>query len=111
MGRLFCYLGVGLSAPITPIQTIGKTKPGRGGRRPGSGRKSLHTAEYQATRRAQVEAIVTAEEWAKAVRALLKEAQRGNVKAFGVLAPYVVGALPREVSGEVDGHRFVFVIE
>lgn len=97
-----------LSGTIQPLREI---KNGHGGRRPGAGRKSAHSQAYQAMRRAQVEEIVTAEEWAKVVRALLKEAQRGNVKAFGAIAPYVLGALPKEVSGEVDGRRFLFVIE
>jgi hypothetical protein len=83
-----------------------------GGARNGAGRKSDTTLAYQAARRSQVEEIVTPEQWDKAVRSMLRQIQKGNVKAFGALAPYVMGAAPKEISGTVDGDgRFVFVVE
>lgn len=76
----------------------------RGGARPGAGRKSAKTEKYQAARRAQVEALVTPEEWAAVLRGQVKQAQKGNVKAFNALAPWVMGAVPQSVEVTGDGH-------
>jgi hypothetical protein len=70
--------------------------------RPGTGQKSAATVAYQASRRGQVEAIVTDDEWAKVIRAQLRQAKRGNVKAFCSLTPWVMGAEPKEIRVTVD---------
>lgn len=68
----------------------------------GSGQKSPATQAYQATRRGQVEAIVTEDEWAKVIRGVLRQAKRGNVKAASWLTPWVMGAEPKEIVVTLD---------
>lgn len=84
----------------------------KGGARPGAGRKKSSTLEYQASRRATVERVVTDAEWTKAIEGMLAAIAEGNAKAFAALAPYVMGAAPKEVTvkGDTD-HPFVFVVE
>jgi len=69
---------------------------------PGAGEKSLLTLAYQSSRRGQVEQIVTAEKWASVIRAMLRESQKGNVKAAAWLTPWVMGAEPKEIRITVD---------
>jgi hypothetical protein len=82
------------------------------GRRPGAGRKSDKTIEYQAGMRQVVEEVVTPEKWREAIEGMLLSIKDGNAKAFTALAPYVMGAAPKEVTikGDAD-HPMVFVIE
>lgn len=62
--------------------------------------------------RAVVERVVTPEKWEAAVAGMLDTIAAGNSKAFVALAPYVMGAVPKEISGQVDKDgRFVFVVE
>lgn len=75
---------------------------GKGGARPGAGAKKHDSLEYQASQRAVVERIVTQEKWAEAVEAMLKEVKAGNVKAWFTIAPYVLGAPPKEVTLKGD---------
>lgn len=62
--------------------------------------------------RAVVEEVVTPEKWKAAVEGMLATIAEGNSKAFTALAPYVMGAAPKEVTvkGDAD-HPMVFVIE
>lgn len=71
-------------------------------RSPGAGKKSAETVAYQGSRRGQVEQVVTAEEWEKVIRAQLRQAKRGNVKAAAWLTPWVMGAEPKEIRVQVD---------
>lgn len=68
----------------------------------GAGRKTAATQEYQASRRGQVEEIVTGPEWAKVIRKQLRLAQEGSVKSAAWLAPWVMGAEPKEITVTVD---------
>lgn len=90
---------------------VRQSKP-RGGSRPGAGRKSLKTIDYQAGMRQVVEDVVTPEKWRDAVEGMLQTIKEGNSKAFSALAPYVMGAPPKEVTvkGDAD-HPMVFVVE
>jgi hypothetical protein len=62
--------------------------------------------------RTVVEQAVTPEKWREAVEGMLASIKEGNAKAFSALAPYVMGAPPKEVTvkGDAD-HPMVFVIE
>jgi len=68
----------------------------------GSGQKSAVTLAYQSSRRGQIEEIVTAAEWDRVIRGVLKQAKRGNVKAAAWLAPWVMGAEPKEITVTAD---------
>lgn len=68
-----------------------------GGARPGAGRKTAATKDYQTTMRAAFERCVTREEWEVCIQALLRDAKRGSVAAFRELAPWVVGRVPDQV--------------
>jgi hypothetical protein len=69
---------------------------------PGAGQKSATTLAYQSSRRGQVEEIVTPHAWASVIRAMLRQAQQGNVKAATWLQPWVMGAEPKELTVTVD---------
>lgn len=68
----------------------------------GAGRKSPLTLAYQASRRGQVEEIITPEKWASCVKAMVRETVKGNVRAFEALVPWVMGAEPKEITVQVD---------
>jgi hypothetical protein len=75
---------------------------GWGGRRPGAGRKTRTTAEEQASRRDVVLRVVTTKRWAEVVLGMVAKAASGDAKAFAELAPYVMGAKPKELTVTVD---------
>ena len=68
----------------------------------GAGRKSDATLFYQASRRGQVEEIITPQKWASCIKAMLRETVKGNVRAFGALTPWVMGAAPKEITVTLD---------
>ena len=68
----------------------------------GAGQKSPATQAYQASRRGQVEEIVTPEKWASVIRGMLRQAQKGNVKAAAWLTPWVMGAEPKQLDITID---------
>lgn len=74
-----------------------------GGKRAGAGRKSAATQDYQATMRGVVEQVVTAPRWRAAIEGMLVQIAEGNAKAFSALAPYVMGAAPKEIRVSGDG--------
>ncbi|HKA83083.1 MAG TPA: hypothetical protein VKD21_04435 [Acidimicrobiales bacterium] len=76
----------------------------------GSGQKSAVTLAYQSSRRGQIEEIVTAAEWDRVIRGVLKQAKRGNVKAAAWLAPWVMGAEPKEVTVHVEARVRAFAL-
>lgn len=83
-----------------------------GGARPGSGRKSTATEGYQAQMRSVITERVTREDWAMVVEVALAHAKAGKSDARDWLSAWIVGAVPKEVTGQVDTDgRFVFVIE
>lgn len=77
---------------------------GHGGHRPGSGRKKLETKVYQATRRDQLQAVVTDEDWEQIVRKAVEDAKTGDYVARSWLTPYVAGKVPEEIvhKGDTD---------
>jgi hypothetical protein len=74
----------------------------RGGSRPGAGRKRKPVEEQQAANRDVFLAVVTAKRWRAAVFGLLAKAAEGDALAFRALAPYVMGAAPKELTIRVD---------
>ena len=70
---------------------------GHGGWRPGAGRKSSQTQTYQASRRTQLQQIVTDEDWAEVVKKAVEQAKSGDYVARAWLSPYVAGKPPEEI--------------
>ena len=81
---------VSIDSVVVPIKK-------RGGARPGAGRKSRKTRNYQHTMLEVVQMRVTPDRWARAIDGMLDSIESGNAKAFAVLAPYVMGAAPKDV--------------
>jgi hypothetical protein len=88
----------------------GGSRPNSGGARPGAGRKSKATLDYQGTMRAVFEEVVTPEDWKYVVSVALAHAKAGKDDARRWLSPWIVGAEPKEMTvvhqeseGEVAG--------
>lgn len=74
----------------------------RGGRRPGAGRPKDAFLEFQRARRDAVARVVTATRWRAAILGMLEKIEEGDALAFRALAPYVMGAPPKEITVKVD---------
>lgn len=74
----------------------------RGGWRPGAGRKRAETKALQATRRDQLQAIVTDADWAQIVKKAVEDAKTGDYVARSWLTPYVAGKVPDEVNVQIE---------
>ena len=73
-------------------------KPGRsGGKRDGSGRPKVAEKTYQETMRAKFQECVTTDDWREAVGSMVRLAKRGDVAAFKVIEPWVMGKVPNAV--------------
>ena len=75
---------------------------GHGGSRPNAGRKPKRTEQYQVKMRAIIEETVTAQDWRDVVKMALQDAKDGDKDARRWLAPWVVGAEPKEVTVKGD---------
>jgi len=74
----------------------------RGGFRPGAGRKKAATVAYQATRRDQLQVLVTDPDWEAIVRRAVEDAKNGDYVARQWLTPYVAGKVPEEVNVHIE---------
>lgn len=76
---------------------------GRGGPRPGSGRKRKATVEQQASRRSVVLDVIGEREWRETVTAWLAMAQETPSVIYPLL-PYLLGGVKQEIehSGQVE---------
>lgn len=83
----------------------GGPRPNSGGARPGAGRKSKSTAEQQQSNLGIALATAGPDEVHGMVVSMIAEAQRGNVRAFLALVPYLFGspAQRHELTGERGG--------
>lgn len=83
-----------------------------GGRRSGAGTRTAAVNDRQASFRTIVMDSVPPERWAGVITKALEQAEGGDGVARSWLGSYLMGAPPREISGQVDGDgRFLFVIE
>jgi hypothetical protein len=67
-----------------------------GGARPGAGRKKLELKVEQQTRRDELVAEVTAEDWRAIVRKAVDDAKGGDYSARIWLTPWLLGAPPKD---------------
>lgn len=76
---------------------------GRGGARPGAGRKKKETTEEQLSRRDVLLEVFTVEEWRAIAVQLLSQAKGGNLMILLPYLPYLLGSPKQElnVSGKV----------
>lgn len=82
---------------------------GHGGPRPGAGRKSKKTQDYQATMRAMVEEVVTPEDWQQVLLVNLARAKSGDGDSRKFLEPWVMGRVPEEANVNVAGGVKIFL--
>lgn len=77
---------------------------GHGGARPGAGRKKVSTKEAQQCRRDIILDVFTPEETRAAAQAILARIKaNGDPKAFGAIAPFVLGKDADELDVKVSG--------
>jgi hypothetical protein len=81
-----------------------------GGARPGAGRKSEATEQYQIHKRAIVEEVVTDEDWRMVVLVALSRAKAGDDNSRNWLTPFVVGKDAEKLKVEQDGKVVVEVV-
>ena len=81
----------------------GGPRPNSGGARPGAGRKSDETRQYQEAMRRAFEEAVTPEAWRAIIATAIEQAKQGDDRARAWLSPWIVGKVPDEVrhSGSV----------
>jgi hypothetical protein len=79
-------------------------KPGRGGARPGAGRKTDQVREQQQSNRATMLRVVTAEDIEAIARAMIAKAKSGDDKAFRAFMSYVLGAPDSELTIKGDAN-------
>ena len=85
----------------------GGPRPNSGGARPGAGRKKQ---EHLATFRELVEAVVTPEDFAVMLRAIVVKAQEGDARAFAQIMDRFYGKATEHVISETVGEQKIKVI-
>jgi hypothetical protein len=76
----------------------GGPRPNSGGARPGAGRPKASVVAYQASRRDQLQALVTDKDWEAIVMRAVNDAKNGDYVARTWLTPYVAGKVPDELT-------------
>ncbi len=83
---------------------------GHGGARAGAGRKKASTKEAQQCRRDIILDVFTPDETRAAAEALLARIKlNGDPKAFGAIAPFVLGKEPDEIDLKVSGGVTIYL--
>lgn len=84
---------------------------GRGGARPGSGRKSKETGDAQQTRRDVLLKVFSPERWEQIAETVARKVEAGEIGNLLPYLPYLLGSPKQEHDVKVTGGVTIFLPE